>query len=314
MLLVKEEHRFFMPIRPQDILHTGNLELLAKKAIEGFITGFHKSPFHGFSVEFAEHRQYNPGDSTKNIDWKLYGRTDKLYNKRFDEETNLRCQFLIDISPSMQVAQKNELSKLQFSVWATAVFSQILKKQRDASGICFFDESIKDYTKIASSSRHYKELIYTLETYLTHKTEQKSTNIAEALHTIAAQIHRRSMVVLFTDFFEKDRDLEKIFDAIKHLKHNKHEVIVFHTLHHKSELDFDFSNTPLTFEDAETGEQVKVQPADVKEQYIDAVTAYKADIKSKLNQYKIDYVEADTSEGIEKALISFLVKRKRMNR
>ena len=234
MLLVEQEHRFFMSIRPQDILHTGNVELLAKKAIEGFITGFHKSPFHGFSVEIAEHRQYNPGDSTKNIDWKLYGRTDKLYNKRFDEETNLRCQFLIDISPSMQVAQKNELSKLQFSVWATAVFSQILKNQRDASGICFFDERIKDYTKIASSSRHYKELIYTLETYLTHKTEQKSTNIAEALHTIAAQIQRRSMIVLLTDLFEKGRDLGKIIDAIKHLTHNKHEVIVFHTLHHKS--------------------------------------------------------------------------------
>ncbi|MDG2455241.1 MAG: DUF58 domain-containing protein [Bacteroidia bacterium] len=303
-----------MPIRPQDIVHTGNLELLAKKAIEGFITGFHKSPFHGFSVEFAEHRQYNPGDSTKNIDWKLYGRTDKLYNKQFDEETNLRCQFLIDISPSMQVAQKNELSKLQFAVWATAVFSQILKKQRDASGICFFDESIKDYTKIASSSRHYKELLFKLDTYLSYKTEQKTTNIADALHTIAAQIHRRSMVVLFTDFFEKGRDLEKIFDAIKHLKHNKHEVIVFHTLHHKSEISFDFMNTPMTFEDAETGNQVKLQPADVKQQYVDAVTAYTTNIKSRLNQYKIDYIEADTSDGIEKIVTSFLVKRRRMNR
>jgi len=303
-----------MPIRPQDILHTGNLELLAKKAVEGFITGLHKSPFHGFSVEFAEHRQYNPGDNTKNIDWKLYGRTDKLYNKRFDEETNLRCQFLIDVSPSMQVPQKDELSKLQFSVWATAVFSQILKKQRDASGICFFDEEIKDYTKIASSARHYKELIYKLEPYLTYNTEQKSTDIAEALHTIAAQIHRRSMVVLFTDFFEKGRDLEKIFDAIKHLKHNKHEVIVFHTLHHKSELDFEYSNAPMTFEDAETGEQIKLQPADVRQQYIEAVSTYRTDIKSKLNQYKIDYVEADTTAGVEKALIPFLVKRKRMNR
>lgn len=301
-------------IRPEDILHTGNLDLLAKKAVEGFITGFHKSPFHGFSVEFAEHRQYNPGDNTKNIDWKLYGRTDKLYNKRFDEETNLRCQFLIDVSPSMQIAHKNELSKLQFSVWATAVFSQILKRQRDASGICFFDEQIRDYTKIASSSRHYKELIYQLEPYLTYTSEQKNTDIAATLHTIAAQIHRRSMVVLFTDFFEKGRDLEKIFDAIKHLKHNKHEVIVFHTLHHKSELDFDYGNAPITFEDAETGEQIKLQPADVKEHYVEAVAAYTADIKSKLSQYKIDYVVADTTAGVEKALIPFLLKRKRMTR
>lgn len=301
-------------IRPEDILHTGNLELLAKKAVEGFITGFHKSPFHGFSVEFAEHRQYNPGESTKNIDWKLYGRTDKLYNKRFDEETNLRCQFLIDVSPSMQIAQKNELSKLQFSVWATAVFSQILKKQRDASGICFFDKEIKDYTKIASSSRHYKELLYNLEPYLTYKSEVKSTDIASTLHTIAAQIHRRSMIVLFTDFFETGRKLDEIFDAIKHLKYNKHEVIVFHTLHRKSELDFDFSNIPITFEDAETGEQLKLQPADIKEQYIEAITSYTAKIQSKLNQYKIDYIVADTSKGVEKALIPFLLKRKRMTR
>jgi len=131
-------------IRPEDILHTGNLELLAKKAVEGFITGFHKSPFHGFSVEFAEHRQYNPGESTKNIDWKLYGRTDKLYNKRFDEETNLRCQFILDVSSSMQIAQKEGLSKLQYAIWTTAVFSQLLKKQRDASGICFCDDEIKE--------------------------------------------------------------------------------------------------------------------------------------------------------------------------
>ena len=122
------------------------------------------------------------------------------------------------------------------------------------------------------------------------------------------------MVVLFTDFFEKGRDLEKIFDAIKHLKHNKHEVIVFHTLHHKSEINFDFMNTPMTFEDAETGNQVKLQPADVKQQYVDAVTAYTTNIKSRLNQYKIDYIEADTSDGIEKIVTSFLVKRRRMNR
>ncbi|MDB9882918.1 DUF58 domain-containing protein [Bacteroidia bacterium] len=301
-----------MKINKEDILHTGNLELLAKKAVEGFITGFHKSPFHGFSVEFAEHRQYNQGESTKNIDWKLYGRTDKLYTKRFDEETNLRCQFLIDKSSSMQIEHKDVLSKLQYAIWVTAVFTQLLKKQRDASGLCFFDNEINEYTKIASSSRHYKELIYKLEPYLSYKSNQKSTDISETIHTIAAQIHRRSLVVLFTDFIESTRDLEKLFDSIKHLKHNKHEVIVFHTLHQPSELVFDYGNSPMTFEDAETGEKVKLMPNDVKEEYISSFSKYNDRIKSKLNQYKIDYVEADTSKPIEHALIPFLVKRKKM--
>jgi uncharacterized protein (DUF58 family) len=303
-----------MKISKEDILHTGNLELLAKKAVEGFITGFHKSPFHGFSVEFAEHRQYNPGESTKNIDWKLYGRTDKLYTKRFDEETNLRCQFLIDVSSSMQIEHKETLSKLQYAIWTTAVFTQILRKQRDASGVCFFDTEIKNYSKIASSSRHYKELIYQLEPYLDYKSEQKTTDISETIHTIASQIHKRSLVVLFTDFLEDGRDLEKLFDAIKHLKHGKHEVIVFHTLHQPSELDFDYGSHPVTFEDAETGETLKLQPNDVRDLYTENMNKYMSDIKSKLSQYKIDYVKADTSKPIEHALIPFLVKRKRMNR
>jgi uncharacterized protein (DUF58 family) len=301
-------------IRPEDILYTGNLELLAKKAVEGFITGFHKSPYHGFSVEFAEHRQYNPGESTRNIDWKLYGRTDKLYNKRFDEETNLRCQFIVDVSSSMQIPQKEGLSKLQYAIWSVAVFSQLLKKQRDASGVCFFDQEIKEYTKIASSGRHYKELLYKLEKYLSYHTEQRSTDISATLHAIASQIHRRSLVVLFTDFFQEGKDLESMFDAIKHLKHNKHEVIVFHTLHRRTELDFDFGIGPLTLEDAETGEKLKLTPEEVKVDYMKAVSSYTAEIKSRLSQYKIDYVEADAGESVDKALLAFLLKRKRMIR
>lgn len=303
-----------MQIKPQDILNTGNLELLAKKAVEGFITGFHMSPFHGFSVEFAEHRKYNPGESTKNIDWKLYGKTDKLYNKRFDEETNLRCHFLIDVSPSMQIAQPDGLSKLQYAVWCTAVFNQILKKQRDASGAVFFDDKIVDGTKVASSARHYKELVHKLESYLTYKSEQCNTNIAATLHTIAAQINRRSMVVLFTDFFEHERDLDDLFDAIKHLKHNKHEVIVFHTLHQQSELNFDYGNNPIAFEDAESGEILKLQPPTVKESYLKSINEYNSAIVSKLNQYKIDYMQVDTAKSVEQGIIPFLLKRKRMNR
>ena len=312
VFLVLEKYHFFMIIRKQDILNTGNLELLAKKAVEGFVTGYHKSPFHGFSVEFAEHRQYNPGESTKNIDWKLYGRTDKLYTKRFDEETNLRCQFLIDVSSSMQIEQKEELSKLQFSIWATAVLSQILKKQRDASGLCFFDNEIVEYSKVASSARHYREVTTSLSKFLNYKSSEKTTNISDTLHTIASQIHRRSMVVLFTDFFEEGRDIDKLFDAIKHLKHNKHEVLVFHVLHTPTELDFNFGNVPMTFRDPENGEEIKVQPTELRAIYQERVSDYTQNIKSKLNQYKIDYSIADTSKPLEQSIIPFLVKRRKM--
>ncbi len=303
-----------MKITKEDILNTGNLELLAKKAVEGFITGLHKSPFHGFSVEFAEHRQYNQGESTKNIDWKLYGRTDKLYNKIFDEETNLRSQFLIDVSASMQIANEGELSKLQHAIWSTAVLTQILKKQRDASGICFFDNKIQEYTKIASSGRHYKELIYKLNDYLHYESAVGSTDISTTLHTIASQIHKRSMIILFTDFLEKDRDLEPVFEAIKHLKHNKHEVIVFQTVNSASELDFDYGNRPMTFEDVETGVEIKLLPSEVKDAYAAKMKKYNADLKSKLNQYKIEYALVDTSQDVKNAILPFLIKRKSMTR
>lgn len=303
-----------MQINKEDILHTGNLELLASKAVEGFITGLHKSPFHGFSVEFAEHRQYNVGESTRNIDWKLFGRTDKLYTKRFDEETNLRCQILIDTSSSMQIEEKNALSKLQYAVWASAVFMQLLKKQRDACGVVYFDDTIIDSSKIASSSRHYKELMYQLEKYLTFSSNQKNTDLSDTIHTIAAQLHKRSLVILFTDFFEENRDIDKLFDAIKHLKHNKHEVIVFHTMHKPSEFNFDFGNTPITFIDAENGQQLKLQPNEVRELYLSKMEKFTSSLKSKFLQYKIDYVEADTSTSVESSFIPFLVKRRRMSR
>jgi uncharacterized protein (DUF58 family) len=300
-------------INKEDILNTGNLELLAKKAVEGFITGYHKSPFHGFSVEFAEHRQYNNGESTKNIDWKLYGRTDKLFVKRYEEETNLRCQIIIDTSSSMQIEHKEDLSKLQYAVWCTAVFLQMLKKQRDASGMCFFDEKVNEYTKIASSSRHYRELLFKLEPYLTYDNKNKPTNIANVLHSIANQLHKRSLVVLFTDFFEHNRDVDHLFDAIKHLKYNNHEVIVFHTVHKPSEVEFDFPSVPMSFQDAESGEILKVQPAEIKNQYQKAIKEYNQYIKLKMSQYKVDFVVADTSETVAHALIPFLVKRRKMS-
>ena len=191
-----------MQIRPEDIVQAGSLDLLAKKAVEGFITGYHKSPFQGYSVEFAEHRPYNVGENTKNIDWKLFARSDKLYNKYFDEETNLRCYFLVDVSSSMQITQDGLLNKLQYAILLSASFMEILKKQRDASSLCFFDEGIKEYTKVSSSSRHYREMLHKMESYLNFSSNKKTTDVSDTIHQIANQIHRRGLVILFTDFFE----------------------------------------------------------------------------------------------------------------
>ena len=301
-------------IKQEDILSTGNLELLASKAVEGFITGFHKSPFHGFSVEFAEHRQYNTGESIRNIDWKLYGRTDRLYVKRYEEETNLRCRILIDKSSSMHMPVKNGLTKYQYSIWASAVFLTLLKKQRDASGISLFDHELQDQSKIASSQRHYKELLTFLGEQLQYTSRSELSDISTVLHRIADQTHRRSMIVIFTDLLEKGRDHARLFDALQHLKHNKHEVIVFNTVNVPNEIEFEYGNRPVTFEDLESGEKIKLQPQDIKDQYVKRVKEYLHDIELKMSQYKIDFVLADTSKAVEFAMIPFLLKRNRMTR
>ena len=199
----------------------GNLELLAKQVVEGFITGLHKSPFHGFSVEFAEHRIYNPGESTRHIDWKLYGRTDKLFTKKYEEETNLRCQLLIDCSSSM-FFPKDGLSKFEFSVYAAASLIELLKRQRDAVGLSLFNEKLELHTQAKSSLSHHRYLYSELEERLRAYAEQtkKATNTVQLLHDIAELTHRRSLVVIFSDLFDDPSRLDELFQALNHLKHN----------------------------------------------------------------------------------------------
>ncbi|MCI5084024.1 MAG: DUF58 domain-containing protein, partial [Saprospiraceae bacterium] len=222
----------------------GNLELLAKQVVEGFIIGLHKSPFHGFSVEFAEHRLYNQGESTKNIDWKVYARTDKMFVKRFEEETNLRCQIVIDASSSMYFPEISKTSddvinKLRFSALAAAALMNLLKKQRDAFGLSIFDQSVNMHTRCKSSTSHYRLLLSYLEQLINNPERNKMTNAAEALHQIAESIHKRSLVIIFSDMFEQSEHVEQLFSALQHLKHNKHEVVLFHTVDKSKEVDFD---------------------------------------------------------------------------
>ena len=293
-----------------------NLELLAKQVVEGFIIGLHRSPFHGFSVEFAEHRLYNQGESTKTIDWKVYARTNKLFSKKYEEETNLRCQIVIDHSSSMNLRADSDkgaqLSKLEFSALAATSLMTMLQKQRDAFGLTIFGESIETHTKAKNSTRQFKLLTVFMQKMLTDTVTQKQTNAAAAIHRVADSIHKRSLVIIFSDMFDDLSKQGELFSALQHLKYSKHEVILFHVVNKDKEIDFEYENRPYEFEDMETGERIKLQPNQIKAHYTEQVKAYTETLKMKCLQYKIEFIEADINKGFKEILQSYLIKRKKM--
>ncbi len=300
-----------------EVRNLGNLELLANQVVEGFIIGLHKSPFHGFSVEFAEHRIYNPGESTRGIDWKVFARTDKMFTKKFEEETNLRCQIVVDSSSSMYFPEilpnaKNQFNKLTFSALAAAALMNMLKKQRDAFGLSIFDETVKTHTLCKSSNTHYRMLLTYLDQLIANPTKNKTTSTADALHQIAESVHRRSLVMIFSDMFEPGENMEALYGALQHLKHNKHEVVLFHVVDKSKEILFEYDNRPHIFIDIETGEKVELQPNQVREHYMSQVNNFKDELKNRCLQYKIDFVEADINEGFKLILQQYLVKRQKM--
>lgn len=290
-----------------------NIEFLAKQVVEGFIIGLHKSPFHGFSVEFAEHRLYNTGDNLKHIDWKVYGRSDKLFIKKYEEETNLRCQIVMDISSSMLFPKESEKpNKLQFSALAAASILTVLKKQLDAAGLSLFDDSIRLHTHRKSNAVHYKMLNTELEKLLSYQNESKSTQAANVLHQIAENIHKRSLVIIFSDMLDRVSDQAELFDALQHLKYNKHEVILFHVQDGQFEVNFDFDNRPYEFIDMETGEKLRMNSTQLKDTYVQKMKEYREAIALKCGQFGIDIIDANTNEGYDKILLSYLIKRNKM--
>jgi uncharacterized protein (DUF58 family) len=290
-----------------------NLEFIASQVVEGFITGLHKSPFHGFSVEFAEHRLYNKGESTKHIDWKLYARTEKLFVKRYEEETNLRGQIFLDISSSMLFPYDNKaVNKLRFSIYAAAALMYLLRRQRDAVGLSSFDDDIRFHVNARSSQVHLQLLYNELRKYLDPKNIglQKKTNTAEILHNLSEIIHKRSLVVIFSDMFTgRDEDSEKLFSALQHLKYNKHEVIIFHVTDKKMEQEFGFTNRPYKFVDLESGQILKLNPNEIRETYIERTEKLVKELTTRCGQYGIDLVEADINKGFGEVLKPYLIKR-----
>jgi uncharacterized protein (DUF58 family) len=294
-----------------------HLELLANQVVEGFISGMHKSPFHGFSAEFAEHKVYNVGESTKHIDWKLFAKTDRLFTKRFEEETNLRCHIIIDNSSSMHYPKLKDNqnffeNKIGFSVLASAVLMNLLKKQRDAVGLSVFSDTYEYYAPEKGSDRHHRMILNTLESLLVKPAVEKNTDTVTFLHQIAEKIHRRSMIILFTDMFQSGPESsgeEALFNALQHLKHNKHKVVLFHVVDKKTELNFDFDNAPRKFIDVETGEEVTVFADNVKEEYEKQVESYFKKLALTCAQNRIKYIPVSVDESFEKILMTYLVEK-----
>lgn len=296
----------------------GSIEFIAKQLVEGFITGLHKSPFHGFSVEFAEHRLYNNGESTRHIDWKVFAKTDKLFTKQYEEETNLRCHLLIDSSSSMyypvqKVNGETKYGKMEFSVLAAAAIANMLQRQKDAVGLYSFSDQIEVQTQIKSTPSHIQNIYQELDGIRQSYRVSKKTSTAEMIHLIAEKIHRRSLVIIFSDMFDDIGNAEKLFSALQHLKHNKHEVLLFHVTDKKTEENFEFEDGPYEFIDIENPDQkIELEPSQVKEFYQKSIKQFYQDLKLKCGQYKIEFIDTDINLGFDPVMTSYLTKRSRM--
>lgn len=298
----------------------GSLEWLSRQMMEGFVTGLHKSPFHGFSVEFSEHAMYNPGESTRHIDWKLYGKTDRLYTKKYEEETNLKCRILIDTSGSMRYPLREEVNprypnKLQFSLLSAAMLYQLMRKQRDAFGLSLFDESVHFESEMASTQRHHRFLMSKLEEMLRSNTAVgTSANIAQSLHRVADTQSKRSLVIVFSDFFCADVSEENaLFDSLQHLTHNKHDVILYQVADHRTEWELEFGTEPYRMIGLEGEGELKLTPEEVKELYQKEVSRFRERFFTACLQWGIDAVEADIQSDYKKVLQQLLLKRQKIS-
>lgn len=294
-----------------------NIEIKARLIVEGFITGLHKSPYHGFSVEFAEHRPYNTGEPLKNVDWKVFAKSDKLFTKKFEEETNLRCHILLDISDSMRYPiEKDRLSKLEYGAYLSAALAYLMIQQRDAAGLTLFDEKIEFSLPPKAKKTWLIPMFLQLENILAQKEYfTRKTATAQVLHQIAQKIGRRGFIVIISDLFNNLHSAEELFPALQRLRHANHEVIVFHVLDRKTEERFDFpNNQPILLKDLETGEEIRVQPDQIKDQYTTLLLNFKEHIKRKCREINVDFIEVDIEKPYDKVLTEYMIRRERMTR
>ncbi|MBO6621824.1 MAG: DUF58 domain-containing protein [Balneola sp.] len=305
-----------MILEPDILSKLSSLELRAKKIVEGFISGLHKSPYHGFSVEFAEHRPYNPGDDFKHIDWKQYAKKERFYVKQYEEETNLRCYVLLDTSSSMLFKHFGDWSKLRYGIHYAASLLYLMHRQRDACGLIPFSSKIENFIPAKGTYAHLRQIYLELEKELLREGKKdeikRTTATAQVIHEVSERLNHRSLVVIITDLFENVEAHDELISALKHLRHRKHEVLLLNTLEKRSERELDFSDKKFVFEDMETGMELEVMPAQVREDYITKVEEHTRKFKMACSEFEIDYEEMDTESGFDKALLAYLNKRKRL--
>lgn len=305
-----------MIIQPEILSKLSSLELRAKKIIEGFISGLHRSPYHGFSVEFAEHRPYNPGDDFKHIDWKQYGKKERFYVKQYEEETNLRCYVLLDTSSSMNYKHFSEWSKLRYGIHYAAALLYLMHRQRDASGLIPFSEAVETFIPAKGTYAHLRQIYLELEKQLIREEkaepEKRKTASAKVIHEVAERLTHRSLIIIITDLFENVDQHEALISSLKHLRHRKHEVLLFNVLEKRSERELAFTDNRFVFEDMENDNEIEVIPAQVREDYIAKVAEYTKKFKMACSEFEIDFEEIDTEGSFDTALLAYLNKRKKL--
>ena len=289
-------------LNPDIISRLNNLSLKARMVVEGFIVGLHKSPYHGFSVEFSEHRAYGYGDEIKHIDWKLFGKTDRFYIKQFEEETNLRAYILFDQSKSMEYGS-NHITKLEYAQLLSASLSYLMIKQQDAVSLTLFDDKIVHYVPPRSKSSHLKIILSKMEQI----QSGNDTKISPVLHQTAEMIKKKGLIILISDLFDNPDD---IISGLKHFRYKGHEVVVFHILDNK-ELNLDFDQN-TRFKDIETGDEIITQPWHIKNDYQKSINDFCKNFKNQFRINHIDYVVLPTNESLDLALTEYLIKRKKI--
>lgn len=301
-------------LTPEALARVASLELRARLIVEGFLTGLHRSPFHGFSVEFAEHRAYNAGDELRHVDWKVYGRNDRLFVKQYEEETNLRHYVVLDTSASMRYAGAAGVTKLTYGATLAAALHALMARQRDATGLMAFDESVHTVVRPGATRAHLHVLFSTLERIADAPAggAASETAVAGALHDVAARIPRRALVVVVSDLFDTGGGTDETVRALQHLRHRGHEVVVFHVLDAATERRFEVPDTPVRVRDLETGEQRTVLPGQIRAEVSAAVEAFVAELQQRCRESGVDYVPLDTARPYADALRAYLDKRRRL--
>jgi len=296
--------RGYKYIEPEVVAKLGRFNLVAKSVVEGFVVGLHRSPYHGFSVEFSDHREYVPGDNLRDLDWIAYGRTDRYFVKRYEEETNLKAHILLDTSASMGYRFEEEgLTKLEYSCFLAASLAYLMIRQQDSVGLITFDEKINNFIPAHATSSHLNHLLRTFEGI----EPGKQTNVSDTFHKLAENIKRRGLIIVLSDLFD---DQSEVMRGLSHFRQKKHEVIVFHVLD-KAEKEFPFDRLS-DFIDMESRERIQADPKYIREEYVREVQKFIDSYRRDCFQNDVDFVDTDTSVPYEMMLAAYLARRERL--